>query len=534
VKKFDDLNFERQEARYNKLTTILQRIYQPSEEKREREKTLSSARQRLLLATSMQVESDEPVMLELLQQEQLSSVEVLDPGEMTRSRGTKTREHGPRRLRHLVNTLAAVIAMTLIVFLLGYTLLSLRQVHSQPGHPQTPTIQQSQLAQLYVVSGSLNSMMLSHLDPASGRALWHFMIKPDVQNGGQAITSPITPQVVKGILYFEDTDTNGMTVYALNSITGALVWKTPVGGAGTGVVVANGLVYTGQSSFGNESLLALDALTGKQAWQKHFAGSAPDVIDNMQVIGAVNNVLYAVSYRLAQEQSLLYALDAQTGQVLWQKQVAYPEEITIGKIVGNTLYLAGTVGPDDQGQSTSISAYNLPAGAQLWSTSISGSVAILAVEQQALYAMTSDKNQQGEVLPGSIYALQSSNGLVLWQQHSNRVPGDVLLVHGELYVASFTNSGSAIHITINAQGKYEMSGGLPWNLEALNESTGHLDRQQTLPADMSTPVLFGSDFYLTDLNGTMYVLDPSSGHISKTLPISGISISSPGVMLFVA
>jgi hypothetical protein len=74
--------------------------------------------------------------------------------------------------------------------------------------------------------------------------------------------------------------------------------------------------------------------------------------------------------------------------VLWQKPVFHPGEITVGKIVGNSLYLAGIVGPSDQGQGTSSSACDLSTGTQLWSIPIEGSV-------NTLYAMTFDKNQQG-------------------------------------------------------------------------------------------------------------------------------------------
>jgi outer membrane protein assembly factor BamB len=95
-------------------------------------------------------------------------------------------------------------------------------------------------------------------------------MKPIAQNGRLAGASPENPQEVKGVLYTESTDTDGMTVYTATATTGMLVGKAPAGSAGAGLVLADGLVYTAQSSFGNASLLALNALSGQQVWKTAF------------------------------------------------------------------------------------------------------------------------------------------------------------------------------------------------------------------------------------------------------------------------
>ncbi len=552
MKNLEDLSFEGQEAQYQKLTTMLQQVYQQTEDTQhiqaDQGKTLTNARQRLLLATSSVAQETGPVDQECVLQVHHSSMVRFpqderdgtlvslrnERGGASHLRDLKIRSAKPGRLKRIVNTLAAAVSLILIVLLFGSAILALRQArtHTSHQHIQQGALQ-GQPVQLYDISGNGTSTVVNHIDPMSGQVLWHFTLKPVAETGGRlGLDDPENPQAVKGILYFLGTDTAGMSVYAINVTTGALVWKSLVGAAGAGLVVTNGLVYTAQTSNGNDFMLALSALTGQTVWKRHFTGSAPDVIDTMQVIAATSSVLYAVSYRLAQEQSLLYALDAQTGQVLWQKQVSHPEEITIGKIVGSTLYLAGGVGPGDQGQGTSIYAYDLSTSTQLWTTAIRGSVSTLEVEQHTLYATTLDKNSRGGDLPGSIYVLRPSDGLLLWQQHPNSVLGNLLIAGGEVYLVRYNGTGgSTMQFIAEGHGKYKIIGGSTWHLEALRGSDGHLDWQQTLSADMGTPLLFGSDLYLPDLNGTIHVLDPSNGKQIKTIPISGI-VSS--IALFVA
>jgi outer membrane protein assembly factor BamB len=69
------------------------------------------------------------------------------------------------------------------------------------------------------------------------------------------------PAVVEGVLYVAGAD----LVYALDASTGALIWKQDAGGSNAGLSVANGVVYGGSSRVSN--FYALDAGTGEPLWE---------------------------------------------------------------------------------------------------------------------------------------------------------------------------------------------------------------------------------------------------------------------------
>lgn len=429
----------------------------------------------------------------------------------------KSNPRKPTRLRLVLNILTAAALLTAIAFVLGRVLGIIPQAQTPAARSTVHQQQNTSSDPLFAISGlnQPNGTVISRLDLVSGDELWHFPVQPTVDKKGEyASEYPVNPHIVNGILFFGDTDTKGEAVYAVNVTTGVLVWETPLAQSDESLIVANGLVYSGESSFGSASILALDAQNGQQIWKKTFAASGTNVIDDMQVVGATSNVVYAINNRLAQQQSLLYALDQKTGNVLWHKEIAHAGEINTEKMVGNTLYM-GTTG--------FISAYDLSTGTQLWSTPVSvGFVDRIEVEQNTLYATTSGKLSNGSLLPGSFYALLASNGSVLWQQQPQQFIDAMFVSAGEVYLSIFPLGGAATHGFVGSDGTPTVTTtGPSWHLQAFKGTNGHLDWQQTIPATTAgTSVIVGSNLYMTGLDDTIHVLDLSNGKQTKTINVS--------------
>lgn len=447
-----------------------------------------------------------------------------------------------RRFSRALNLLAAVVV---VVFLVGSVLVVLSQAHTPAtgvaGHsPKTQSSSKHavQPPHLYALStdfGNSNDFgerTLSQVDPASGKTNWHFTIKPTIETGGNEGSSFSSLQAVDGVLYFLGSDTHGTAVYAVQEATGTLVWKFLLGEDYSGnLVIANGLVYTIQSQTKSEVIVALDAQTGSLVWQRGYMHSSTvGGGDTVQIVGSQGNALYAIDYQYAQDRSTLYALNAQKGTPLWQQEIAQLEEITLGQIAGNTLYLAGqastTSSPQDQ---TLVYAYDLSTGKQDWSKAIGGRVTQFDVAQNVIYAVTGGKNQYGSLVPGTIYALRASDGLILWQQPLNLVISAMVVVNGEVYLALFVQN--AAYSETNG----EVSGP-NWYLEALRGSDGHMDWQKSMGPEIgSQPVILGSDLYLTSSHDTIDVFNLSRGELIGTMQVSGLTTSStPSVMLFAA
>ena len=126
-------------------------------------------------------------------------------------------------------------------------------------------------------------------------------------------TAPVTgdyhefpsPVIVNGIVYYPSnygTD----SLYALDAATGELIWKYRTGYTDDAVTVKNGYLYTA-----SDSLCCLDALTGERVWATSVAdavGGTPAVVDGRVYCGRAS---YPTSY--------IYCFDAVTGTEIWSE-----------------------------------------------------------------------------------------------------------------------------------------------------------------------------------------------------------------------
>lgn len=128
-------------------------------------------------------------------------------------------------------------------------------------------------------------------------------------------------------------------------------------------LVVDGVLYTVQAP---NDVVAMDAATGRVFWRYHHE-NAPEA---RGCCGRVNRGL-AISGEtlfMGSFDAQLLALDAITGQLLWQRQVADPDDfysITMSPLVVDDKVMIGT-GGGDGGARGIVDAYHVETGERLW------------------------------------------------------------------------------------------------------------------------------------------------------------------------
>ncbi|MCP4357087.1 MAG: PQQ-binding-like beta-propeller repeat protein [Chloroflexi bacterium] len=147
----------------------------------------------------------------------------------------------------------------------------------------------------YVGTADFNVLAL---DANTGAEIWRFETNGAIW--GQ-------PTYHEGVLYVSSLDKH---VYALDAETGAELWRSQLNGAASAKPLLNpdiGILYAGVY---DNALHALDMKTGEEVWQvdaDDWIWSAPALSDG---------VIY-----FADSSAQVYAADAETGNLIWQKPV---------------------------------------------------------------------------------------------------------------------------------------------------------------------------------------------------------------------
>ena len=270
---------------------------------------------------------------------------------------------------------------------------------------------------------------LSALDASTGELLWRY------DNGVAQNTS--WPVVSDGRVYIKSS---GGRVTDLDGVTGTVLWQYKVKGilgrilSGIWVrepIVSGGVVYILESS----GLYALDAITGRLLWRHKSGGSSIVVSRGVLYVGA--------------ERDYTYALDAGTGDLLWRAETGLlPPPLTdnirgSSPVVSGGVVYTGSVGYPTRlhGQ---VSALAASTGEVLWQYEVYGSVEFSPiVSRGVVYAATEDSNPNPG---GHVYALDAVTGSLLWRHDtyvgqrwsSPVVSGDIVYV--EAIMRSLTAS----------------------------------------------------------------------------------------------
>ncbi len=275
---------------------------------------------------------------------------------------------------------------------------------------------------VYASTGSLFA-----IDASTGGLLWEHP-KPPYYGG-----SP--PAVLKGVVYVT-TGGNWKAAWALSANTGDTIWHH--GGFCGGVTtVVNGLEYVNGS---DGYLYAVDTGTGAVVWKSWliFAMSAP---------AAANGVVYVNAW-----DDNVYALDAGTGVLLWKFET--PSPIASYPVVADGLVYVGARDLNiyalkaDTG--TVVWKYATGAAVDLAPAVANGVVYVLADKLYALDAHTGSllwtKAAQAGTVPvvangvvyfgtgADLYAVDASTGALLKAVTMNGIPYAPTVVNGMVYV----------------------------------------------------------------------------------------------------
>jgi outer membrane protein assembly factor BamB len=195
---------------------------------------------------------------------------------------------------------------------------------------------------LYVVGNANNDTTLIAMDPPTGKTLWSTTLGPSDYNATAATVGsdavylvanqtvyavnahsgrelwtyslgaiqgccPAPPSFSNGVVFVGSLDDN---VYALDAITGELIWKYATKGSiSSAPAVANGLVYVGSA---DHYVYALNANTGALVW------TYLTLSEIYSSVVLANGVAFCIS-----TDNFLYAWDAFNGGLLWKYGFGY-------------------------------------------------------------------------------------------------------------------------------------------------------------------------------------------------------------------
>jgi eukaryotic-like serine/threonine-protein kinase len=249
---------------------------------------------------------------------------------------------------------------------------------------------------------------LTAIDTATRKIKWEFPT-------GASIYS--TPTVSNGIVYINSDDGN---FYAINALTGSLVWKYlqngfPVGPGNGGnyssPTVVNGVLYAGSI---DGFLYAINAATGVLKWK--YTNGIGEIKSSPSV---VNDVVY-----ICDDFLYLTALNANDGIEKWRYSVGAS---TSSPTVVNGVIYVGSLGGG-------VHAIDI-AGQRVWARSISGGINFgsPAVANGVVY-MAQDVSQ------AYIFALDAQTGATKWMYRSDYSIASSPVVYNEVvYIGSYSD-----------------------------------------------------------------------------------------------
>ena len=259
-----------------------------------------------------------------------------------------------------------------------------------------------------------------------------------------------TPIIVDGIVYYPSnygTD----SLYALDAATGELIWKYRTGYTDDAVTVKDGYLYTA-----SDSLWCLDALTGERIWATAAAdadGSTPAVVGGRVYCGRASysqgtSYIYCFNAITGAEiwsgtisgytascltvwngmvfipthTGPLYALDANTGSIIWENMDSYLGYWDSSPVVvDNLIYI--------NGEDSRTRAVNAMTGITVWEVDITPGTylsATIAYHDGRLYF--------GDQVD-AFHCLDAGNGSTIWSvpgvEHGSSGIADGIIFYGE-------------------------------------------------------------------------------------------------------
>jgi outer membrane protein assembly factor BamB len=245
-------------------------------------------------------------------------------------------------------------------------------------------------------------------------------------------------------------------------------------------VVANGLLYIETGSV----FEAYNITTGALQWQDTFRGIAP-------VAAVAQGIVYIAATDSSGSHGHLYALNARSGQLLWEFTSNGTNSYTNPVVVNGIVY---TTWDDDV-----LYAINARSGKVLWTFNAQCMYCDFAIAHGMLYLGTFKY----------MYALDATTGVPVWKKSFSDTNGffSTAVAGGNVYSVSYQHVLYAFNAT---------NGKIVWSVHA--------------PISYTTPlaVAYGM-IYGTTTHGVMYAYDASTGIVKWETPTGGEIAASPAV-----
>jgi outer membrane protein assembly factor BamB len=280
---------------------------------------------------------------------------------------------------------------------------------------------------LYIFSRQGENEVMSALDAATGKEIWHTGYPATFQMQSAAVRHgpgpKSTPVLFQGRLY-----SIGMTgiVSCIEASTGKMLWQKP----GTGVMTLytshsfSPIIDSGRVIFflgGNNAgaLSALDLYTGEAKWQ--WTGDGPGYGSPM--IATLGGTRQLVTF----SQTKMVGVDVATGKLLWERPFVGPSvnNMITPILDGEHIIIGGTGGPT--------MALSVTKTGDTWTTTpvwenadLPMRMANAVVVGDTMFGLSS-KNS------GQYFAIDTKTGKTLWTSEGRQAPnaGAAMLKAGE-------------------------------------------------------------------------------------------------------
>ena len=240
----------------------------------------------------------------------------------------------------------------------------------------------------------------------------------DISTGEEAwrFGTPVSthPAIEDGLLV---TGTDNGVLVGIDAETGSELWRSEVhdGRPLNTPAMADGLVYAASQAGG---MVAVDAESGELRWQTDTAeGSAGTSV-------VADGIVFSTVI-LPDTTARQFALDALTGEILWQRDGDF-QNPDVSNGIGYSHGLGGLV-----------QAFNTQDGSELWRVQVGGPTRAGAVAGDVHYA-PSDADR-------TIYALDTATGEKFWRfEVDGSIEGSIAVADGRLFVTTMAGSVYAI------------------------------------------------------------------------------------------
>ena len=251
------------------------------------------------------------------------------------------------------------------------------------------------------------------LDAKTGEPIWSFQTASHVES---------TPFISQGKLYFT-AGADG--VYCIDALEGQEIWHYAGIHADMSPVEHNGKVYFG-TGYGNYRIYAVDAQTGNEIWSKEMpypVWGSPSAYENLVFFGLGRGNF---SDSAAIPAGKVVALNEESGDIVWEHEA---EDAVLTAIAIQNGYV--TFGSRD-GYVYCLRAMD---GEHHWQTRLGNPVVSSpAVTPDTVYAAT--KN-------GYVYALSTADGKVEWEFNLRTVVRNIELYSSPAVANGFVYIGSS-------------------------------------------------------------------------------------------